>query len=945
MAEVRDPESPTTLKQRTRASRQAGLTRFIDRAPALLAALESAGLRDSSDLSVERVETILIEDPFWCDACEGTPEGSDRVCPNSGRPHRRFLVMVAEALLKLVGEARATTLPPSAGLAPRPGDQKHNDGMVVRRGVPINPQLLLLAYHAAADAEMEPVHRELARHLVQNLELLKQALAMKDENRDRVTPAQRQHVGRLVVSFARAWREYLRVAATIARSVQSGAKEGELGPVTSPMTPMTPIGFRTKTTTVEHAQHELVKSAVETYGALSDLQRNIQHQPKTAESTSASQIVQEQMDAVERRIERIGGQTGLAELHRLVGVGRDTKAKPRPEPLENLPSSISSESDTERKPSQEAPAVVPAGGLTPHVHPRYRNAAKDNRIPAVTSASDNEGFSSHADDRDEVTRRKFEIRRTTPMGPSLPPNWSVGRDGRSRPPPQPAPHQVAAQKRAELEFKVKTSLKARWGLKQVSAQQTTPGDQAKRNVTAQVEETLWTAFREELGATPPNASRIPHLLRVVGDGLVEALPKKLRQRVGQEILDTFDWSTKKQGASSVLDTRSMVDVLQYVVDRIVEYGAPVRAAQVQREADSLKERIKSATLAGNKDTIADVVVEAMKFMFASVRRLHEDIAAFGMTIIAPELAKSAVASAKEFVRDWLPPLSDTSWASSKTWALSARDAAIRAGSIVASGQFSHSDTESIVAHGLIALCASAKKAVTSRWADYPTNVLYFERPAVFASANTLQFCTLRLMITSTAALLLAQPNRKTPGKPKLPAPQVQELIASLDAHLRMWLGMAPSETGETDVLSLTRLKDEVTGDINHALLEHNHDAIQGRQVAVGDVVLGDADVRVLQNVLDKVARTDSNEYIAFEQRITAAVSQAVQTQLRPARLQEENADSDDDRAAVSSPKPSPFERLAVVEKDLQTLVDDLCAVATVNVEINYDIYTSFFASA
>eukprot|EP00672_Neobodo_designis_P024883 CAMPEP_0174847128 /NCGR_PEP_ID=MMETSP1114-20130205/12726_1 /TAXON_ID=312471 /ORGANISM="Neobodo designis, Strain CCAP 1951/1" /LENGTH=169 /DNA_ID=CAMNT_0016081399 /DNA_START=119 /DNA_END=624 /DNA_ORIENTATION=- len=148
----------------TVAERREGLTRFIDRAPPLLAAIESAGLR-GTDITAEAVETILIEDPYWCEACDGTPAASERMCPESGRPHRRFLVLVAEALLKLVGEARAVVahadstkqlVARPAGDAPAsptsvaatPGGKYA--GAVVRRGIPINPQLMLLAYHAAS---------------------------------------------------------------------------------------------------------------------------------------------------------------------------------------------------------------------------------------------------------------------------------------------------------------------------------------------------------------------------------------------------------------------------------------------------------------------------------------------------------------------------------------------------------------------------------------------------------------------------------------------------------------------------------------------------------------------------------------------------------------------------------------------------------------------------
>lgn len=393
-----DDGTASDVKPRTLAVRREGLTRFIDRAPALLAALESAGLRVATDAaggaavptnSSEAIEALLIEDPYWCDLCDGTPSAAERVCPHTKRPHRRFLVLVAEALLKLVGEARAVVMPADttkrlvdktaltsaddgaamsvsgggskatsaamASPAGSPNSQRtggsrghhHHHGAVnIRRGIPVNPQLMLLAYHTAArkDDEIDEVHRELARHLVQTLELLKAALFSASDSagespsrgdatkamtsagstrltqRDRaLSPAQRQHIGRLVIAFARAWREYLRVAATIAYTSTRSSESG--GDLTSPRTPMTPFGgaHGSQMTTTENAQRELVRSAIDTYCALGDLRHQLR--ARNAPDAAVEQVTQ-QMLSVERRIDRIGGPTAMQQLEaRVTGGG------------------------------------------------------------------------------------------------------------------------------------------------------------------------------------------------------------------------------------------------------------------------------------------------------------------------------------------------------------------------------------------------------------------------------------------------------------------------------------------------------------------------------------------------------------------------------------------------------------------------------------------------
>ncbi|KAH8613908.1 putative T complex protein 11 [Trypanosoma vivax] len=143
----------------------------VQRVSRALQQLEEAGLQHSSvpPPTADTVEHILITDKWSCRICGFTEL---RLCPSTGRPHRRYLVRIAQNILRLIGSrtGRVLVRPPRFSDSMKGGSRLRS-----KRRVTMNPQALLLAYYYAvlSEGEASQLVVECAQHLLVMLEQLK----------------------------------------------------------------------------------------------------------------------------------------------------------------------------------------------------------------------------------------------------------------------------------------------------------------------------------------------------------------------------------------------------------------------------------------------------------------------------------------------------------------------------------------------------------------------------------------------------------------------------------------------------------------------------------------------------------------------------------------------------------------------------------------------------
>lgn len=170
----------------------------VRRISGLMKQLEAAGLQYNAEnpLTAEAVEHVLIVDEWECKTCGMTRV---QVCPETGKPHRRRLVRVAQEILRLIGfkTGQLVVRPPNMS-----SSMNGRSRLRSLRRINMNPQALLLAYYYAVlpSGEVDGLVSECAQHLVELLEQLKLYGAQE--------PVDEQYATSLLSSTSLMWKEY-----------------------------------------------------------------------------------------------------------------------------------------------------------------------------------------------------------------------------------------------------------------------------------------------------------------------------------------------------------------------------------------------------------------------------------------------------------------------------------------------------------------------------------------------------------------------------------------------------------------------------------------------------------------------------------------------------------------------------------------------------------------
>ncbi len=757
---------------------------FIRLAPQHFFALASAGLDYAKPLTPVLVEQILMADPRVCEHCDAEVCSVHKTCTVTGKPHRRSLIVVAEKLLKLIGDTRVNLVPSKSA------QDDSNDAVPAvaskskaKRGISVNPQLFVLAFfNCALDPqvdEVDPLLQQAATHLVHVTELLKAAVASQRGHEEDT-----MYVTQLLGTFAKAWLRYVKVAdSTI--TLTSNEREA--------------------------SRQELIRSTSDMYVATWS---RIQRAAGNTEDPETEQLMLF-LGALEVRLRTVGGDDEVVRLREYLS----------------------------RKPTAgDGPPSTPEKG-----QPKSEKSAAVCVVVPQLQLS--QGTSGSETDRGEVDQRQ-QVSRPS-FGPELPPLWYVDVDGISQPPKEGQAaaaaavqrQQAARELRERLEFRALKAFEAKTQFN-VSA----PPPELVSTMEAIDDATLET-LRSEINATPPKLERVPIILNNIVTMLVEALPKKLRSRIGQEVRDVLDWNMVRRAVR--MNETNIAELFKYVVGKVVELGAPARAEELQEGSRQLAARLVAA------EDVGQVVADMLKFMARAIKQLRSDVANFTLTVMNAELSRNCVEFQREFFRSCYPP--PQRWASTlgffKQQLSSPATAEVAAGLPPMAMTLSLEEQRMFAAliSGSLDLLRSSTKVAESRWVSLPQEGFYFEKPIISSAASTVQLSALRLMLTATVSMIL--------GSKKLSPAAVNQLLTNLDKSFVDHVSGADRSPEPPTIASIT---DIVSGAVAEFCANQTP-----------PVTMSATDMAVLRNVIGKMISTDSQQYIAFEDRVVRALRQLV----------------------------------------------------------------------
>jgi len=411
----------------------------------------------------------------------------------------------------------------------------------------------------------------------------------------------------------------------------------------------------------------------------------------------------------------------------------------------------------------------------------------------------------------------------------------------------------AREKRDRLELRARTAFQIKMGV----ADPPSDRDILTQQFAAVLQKTAMDKLEDELNQNPPLLDRLPAALGAVADALVEALPKRLRGKVGREIQDVLDWSNVRRHVSR--SEQYIVELMTYIISRVRELGAPAREAPLQEQCEALQRRLNL-----REEPLGTIVVAMLQFMLDAIRQLRQDISSFTLAMISNELSQHAETYHDEFLRDCLPDPADWTrtidffrYYNGKEFESDiSRLLQPPTSDDLRLGATALTDNEqrlrAVLFVGTMDLLRSANKSQEQRWNHFAAEAFVIEKNFLFQCANDIQKHTLRLFVSGTVSMLLH------PKRPK--AVPLADLLKHLDTQLcNEWLQRSGT---------LIQLQQSIREEINSFLCVEGH--CEGAAS-----LLSESEVGVLDGMLAKLTDVMAPQYAAFESRVMRAVESAV----------------------------------------------------------------------
>ncbi|KAL7696586.1 T-complex protein 11 [Lotmaria passim] len=746
--------------------------------------------------SADEVEHTLITDSWSCPVC-GT--AASAICPVSGKPHRRRLVAIAQHALRLVERHVGKVYVRPAQLS-----QQVEGEVQVRthRRLIMNPHTFLLAFYFAAGA---PSSSPSSVAAASGAGTADDAVRCDDSHeRSSLTAECARHlldVLREIKLYGATSPTDDKCSLSLLKSFR-GAWRQYLRQVRSEMSDQGSGAAAAEGGTgglyanSAEARDELVKC---TRAALMDAVTHSRKEPNNHDLRAFTAMLYQR-------------------LSRLCTKEEFTEVKRRVEQIEAY--------DTTPKIEYASPPCLLSDANT---------TASDEETQGDVDAPSKLSSSSSA-----TAQRR--------IGPDLPPGWYVDGRGVSRPPANLAETQRRERYRQQ-ETKAQKAYEAVMGVKREKGQ----AEELQASTVAALDKAELQALAADLNRGSPRLHRLSRLLAIVEDRFVDALPPWLRSRVRLEFHDVLDWNAIQRRARG--NALNIANLVRFIGQQVITYSAPVREAATTARMAAICDDIERCV-----PDVGTAVANAFEFLFDAITQLRTDVATYSLLLINDTLKQNAVQYIREFISSCLPP--PPRWAKSIAFLQSSVNdvrAQTWASTRVPQAWTSLTEPERRVRGALLIgtldLLRSGRHTSLDRWDELPPEIFYFEKHVVFKAANTVQECTLLLLLEGTVSSVLAGRGVK--------AATVSATILKLHRHILQLLSQD---------IKLNALKDAVT-DFIESELYHLH---TGEKQAAGaaamaalaaQVTLTEAERQVVRSTIDKMTDTQNQLYVTFEKRV------------------------------------------------------------------------------
>ncbi|KAG5498845.1 hypothetical protein JKF63_03134 [Porcisia hertigi] len=768
--------------------------------------LEDLGLslNPSTPLYTSEVEHILITDSWSCTVCGTTCVAT---CPSTGKPHRRHLVTVAQHALRLIERHVGKVYVRAAPLSQRVEGEVQ---VRTQRRLTMNPHTFLLAFYfasqaspaseAGADEARTPpsTRKSTALGSRRGSEWTREcARHLLDVVREikvyGACPTDDAYCHSLLKSMRSAWQQY-------SRQVKWELAADSASKSESPRARSSDKSPHASLPKTKNARDELVSCTRQA------LMEAVGHSRKDPDNDNLKRFTA----LLYQRLSRLCTTDEFAEVKRRV------------EQLEACDS-------TPRIEHATPPCVMLDVNTTASEDEGDRAAASSGRLsgPKMAPAS------------------ASGQRRT---GPELPPGWYVDERGISRP---PADHEERKRRERFLQKEFRAQ-KAYEAVMQVKTEKSKP-QQVQAEVTAALTQAELQQLAADLNSTPLRLQRLFHFLALVEDRFVEALPPRLRPRLRQEFHDVLDWNIIERQARG--SARNISNLVRFVGEKVIECSSPAREATMAARMSVVCDDIEHCT-----PDVGTAVANAFSFLFEAIRDLQEDVAKFSLVMINASLKQNAVQYIREFIAACLPP--PRKWSGSITFlqrfindqrVLSWSSASVPEAwtSITAEER----QVRGALLIGTLDLLRSGRHTSLDRWVDLPPEIFYFEKHIIFKAANTVQECTLLLLLDGTISSVLAR---------RAMSPVT---VSTAIRHLHRQIMSLLAED-----IRLNELKDSVIDFIENQLYrlhvgEAAHDDESSLAALAPLATLSDAEKQIVRSTIDKMTNTEDPLYVSFERRV------------------------------------------------------------------------------
>ncbi|KEG15484.1 hypothetical protein DQ04_00061220 [Trypanosoma grayi] len=684
---------------------------------------------------------------------------------------------MAQDVLRLIGSKTGQVVVRPPNLS---ASMKGRSRLRSMRRVTMNPQALLLAYYYAVlpDDEVDRLVTECAQQLVELLEQLKVCGAQEGVDEE--------YAAAILSSTSLMWKEYSNKVAENLRALKGADRRA--------------------------CRAVLVDGTKEVYVAAS---RELRKTPSNGD-------LQTFVGLLHDRLARLTSEEDLAELEASI---RDRQREEEEEKEGQCDQYQQQHKQEHMSPPPHQHQQKQEQELQHQQHQKEVLVSQATKLQLAAAPLYSEGNTSGSE---------AELAPPVSMGPVLPPDWYVDEHGRSRPPPTDA-----LQKRREvfirLEFRAK---KAYETVIKVPDQSNDP---LQKKIVSSLNEAQLALLAEQCNRHPPDLQSVPHFLNVVIEGLLNALPRRLRAQAEQEVRDVLDWRIVRRSVMG--SPGNIAALMRYVMGKVAEYGAVARAEETLQRAEDMRRDLESCT-----PDLGTAVANSFRLMLSSIRQLHEDIAQYSLLLISQQLRENAVPFIREFISECFPKVEQ--WESSLGFVRRYfNDERVKAWANSPAAASSTSLTENerrlrgSLLYGLLGLLRSGGHQTNDRWHDYPTECFYFEKGVVFFAANTVQETGLLLLLSGSISTILR-------GK-GMDSRAVNDMLKHMHEQFLHLL---------SEGLTLPYLKTSVVTMIDEALAKQRTFP-----------PLTEGEITQLHGTVEKMTDTTGSLYLVFEKRILAFI--------------------------------------------------------------------------